>query len=691
MAVYDDPVYLQDDSDRSVAAETVEYIPELDLKLDDEQLAQYIDEKIQISRAHFETELNLYERQKKNVQYYLGKQIDEEMFEEWQVPYINNVIFRNIETLIPIALSRIPDIVTMAAQDTEESKKFAADVKKVLEKKIKGKDFRTVLKIALLHMLLEFYGVIKYRWDEKAGKSGDIIFENVLPENLIFDHTTSNPLEMDFVAEKIEKSARQLISMFPQSKEKILEMLHVSGEDERLMMSSIKLWEVHFKIYDKKGDYVEATVWKYKGTIIHKQKTTNWDYEGTTMGNGFMDAGKDIFDVSGDSTPMYYNHFDNPRKPYIFLNFYNLGRSVVDDTNAVEQTIPIQDVINKRGRQVTELADKANGKWAVSSMSMSQDEAALISDAPDEALWLNNPNNLPIGNLVQRFTGVPPNPVLYQDQQLNKQSADDLFATHPSTRGTKESDVATTTLALQRSDTSRIQDITQETIDKAVNEAANAMLQLIKVNATEEYMTKILGEDGKTTFIRLTRDMIEDGMEVTVKSSLIDQEERRRMAQEEANLQFTDPLTYYEDMDRANPKERARRLILWKQNRLDEYLDEGAMDQNKAIRDLFMLMNGQQLTEPPPMTKGYFEGVKMFVASPMFQQAPPQQKQMVMAFIQQLAGQEQQQPGQRQQQPQRQMQVRGREQVQGRTQENKPRQVPSPEMITGGRETAAVQ
>lgn len=679
MAVYDDPVYLQDSSNSFQEPESVEYIPELDLALEDEELAQYIDEKIGLSKAYFNEELNLYARQKKLVEYYLGKQIDYEMFEEWQVPYINNVIFRNIETLIPIALDRIPDIVTLAASDNEESKKFAMNIRKVLERKIKGKEFRTVLKRSILHLLLEFYGVIKYRWDENLGKSGDIVFENVLPENIVFDHTATTVDEMDFIAEKIEKSVRELISMFPKAKNKILEATHLSGDNERMMMSKIKLWEVHFKIFDKKGEHVEAVCYKYKDYIFHKQKTPNWDYKGTSVGNGFLDAGKDIFDVQSEQTPLYYNHFEKPTKSYIFLNFWNLGRSVVDDTNAVEQTIPIQDVINKRGRQVTELADKANGKWVVSSAAMSQEEASLISDAPDEALWLNNPNNLPINNLASRTSGNPPAPILYQDQQFNKQSADDLLSTHASSRGTKETDVATTTLSLQRSDQTRIQDITKETIDKVVDEAANAMLQLIKVNATDEYMTKILGEDGQTTFIRLTRDMIQDGMEIMVKSSLVDQQERRAMAQEEARLQFTDPITYYEDMDRANPRERARRLVLWKQNRLDEYLNEGSMDQNKAIKDLFMLMNGQPLTEAPPMSKGYFAGVKAFVASPMFQQAPPQQQQPVLQLLQQLSGMEQKQQGTTQPEQPRQQQRQLSRRVEGR-------QVPSPEMFTGGRE-----
>jgi hypothetical protein len=682
MPVYDDPVYLSGNQQEGMAPESIEYIPELDLALSDDELVEYINQKIQTSKAHFETELDLYTRQKKNIQYYLGKQIDIDMFDDWQVPYINNVIFRNIETLLPNALSRIPDIVTMPAlENNEESKKFAEDIRKVLDKKLKSKKIRSILKRGLLHMILEFYGVIKYRWDENLGKGGDVCFENVLPENIVFDHTATTVEEMDFIAEKLKTTPRDLIMKFPKSKDKVLQMCSLSGTNEPMMMSTITVWEVHFKMFDKKTNKkIEAVCWKYRDTIIHKQKTPNWDYEGAKFG----ETNRDIF--ATESAPMYYNHFDKPQKPYIFLNFYNLGRSVVDDTNAVEQTIPIQDVINKRGRQVTELADKANGKWIVSSAFMSEEQASLISDSPDEALWGQNANNLPLTNLITRSPGQPPNPVLYQDQQLNKASADDMFATHPSSRGVKETDVATNTLALQAGDTTRIQDITQETIDKAFDEMANATLQLIKVFATEEYMTKILGSDGQTTHVKLTRDMIQDGLEVTVKSSLIDQQERRQMAQEEANLQFTDPLTYYEDMDRSNPKERARRLVLWKQGRFEEYLGEQSMDVNKAMADIVMIMSGQQPQDPPPMSQGYFQGVKQFVSSPVFQQANPQQKQQVMQYIQLLAGAQQKSQGSQPQTQQKQIPVRQAAQpVKGE------RQVPSPEMFTGERQAATMQ
>lgn len=329
-------------------AETVEYIPELDLELPDDELINFINQKISISKTHFEKEYNLYQRQERNIEYYLGKQVDYKMFDEWQVPYVNNIIFRNIETLLPIAMSRIPDVVAIPATENPESKKFADNIRKVLEKKLKSKEWRTVFRRAILHLLLSFYGVIKYRWDPDLGKSGDFVIENVLPERIVFDHKETTVEGMDFIAENVEKTARELITEFPKTKAKLLQALSITEDDEASMQAKVKHWEVHFKIIDKQGKSVEALVVKYNDVIIHKQKSPNWDYEGIN----FEDKPSQGDDQLRPDQPtnFYYNHFDKPKKPYIFLNYHNLGRSVVDETNMVEQSISLQDNTNKRGQ-----------------------------------------------------------------------------------------------------------------------------------------------------------------------------------------------------------------------------------------------------------------------------------------------------------------------------------------------------
>jgi hypothetical protein len=55
--------------------------------------------------------------------------------------------------------------------------------------------------------------------------------------------------------------------------------------------------------------------------------------------------------------------------------------------------------------------------------------------------------------------------------------------------------------------------------------------------------------------------MVEDGMEVTIKSSSTDKLKAQRNAMDMAKLQLIDPLSFYEDMGVDDPKGRAAKLM----------------------------------------------------------------------------------------------------------------------------------
>ena len=74
---------------------------------------------------------------------------------------------------------------------------------------------------------------------------------------------------------------------------------------------------------------------------------------------------------------------------------------------------------------------------------------------------------------------------------------------------------------------------------------ARAALQLIKLRYTEEHFVRDLGDDGKTTFQKIHRDMIEDGMEVNITASGTDKLKAERRAMDMARMKLIDPHTFY--------------------------------------------------------------------------------------------------------------------------------------------------
>ena len=83
---------------------------------------------------------------------------------------------------------------------------------------------------------------------------------------------------------------------------------------------------------------------------------------------------------------------------------------------------------------------------------------------------------------------------------------------------------------------------------------------------TQEHLEKIEGSNGRTAFMKITRDLIEDGVEVKVSASSVDKLRRKREAYELAGIQMTDPVTFFKDIEVSDPEGRAERLILFQTN-----------------------------------------------------------------------------------------------------------------------------
>jgi len=105
--------------------------------------------------------------------------------------------------------------------------------------------------------------------------------------------------------------------------------------------------------------------------------------------------------------------------------------------------------------------------------------------------------------------------------------------------------------------------LVEDTINAASEWMADWQMQFIKLRYTEDHMSQILGAKGKVTLVKLRRDMVQDGMEVTIKASSTDKLKAQRNALQMAELKLIDPLTFYEDMDMSDPKGRLEKLLLF--------------------------------------------------------------------------------------------------------------------------------
>jgi len=110
------------------------------------------------------------------------------------------------------------------------------------------------------------------------------------------------------------------------------------------------------------------------------------------------------------------NFSDSPIKPIIALNFDNDGSHWISQTSAVEQAMPMQNMLNKRGRQLSELADKANGVLIVSSETgLTKDDLQNLTMDPNQRLIIKT-SNKSAQELVYQLPPPQIAPFLYQDK-----------------------------------------------------------------------------------------------------------------------------------------------------------------------------------------------------------------------------------------------------------------------------------
>lgn len=655
----------------------------LSLKIDDKKFADVIQKRIDASKKYFDDEKHLKDRIEKNEKYYFGRQVNPDELKSYEGKWLDNVIWESEKNIKAVALSKLPDLIVKPGSDIEESKKAAEDLSKVIDTDIKRRERRQVLALAFKHLPVYFRGVIKYRWDPEVGENGDYVFEAVHPKHIVVDHTSpsNDQKDMDFIAQELELSIKELVMRFPDKKKEILAEAQKDGvhaDDkgeipEAQMATKVKVWEIWFTWYDKteNGEYerIEGVAWKYYKEILKKIKNPNWDWEGQKrtfkydvelkeddvrdamipMAEGQMNGEMmGMPEMPGMRTEtLYNNYFESPEKPFIFLNTELWGDGPIDETSRVEQLVLMQYTLDERGKVVAEkLRNRTKHVFSKEGGLKAEDIEEMDLNDPDEDILIDGD--------VNKFHGtIPPDLPSAQEFKDYEDTRNRMFAKVGTfaTRGELQSDTATTNQIGREADFTRADDLVEETINYAAEKMARAVLQMIKLRYTKEHYVRILGDDGNVIFQRVHRDMIEDGMEVQVTASGTDKIKAERRAMDMAKMQLIDPFTFYKDIGASDPKGRTEKLMLFMISP-QEYMAKvvmGLKDTNamvdelngpgggqQAMMDIEMMVQGQMPPIPQNVDAEYLQTLTDFMSSQDFLNLPPELQQQIGAFAQEV-------------------------------------------------------
>ena len=569
--------------------------PSLDLKVDDDKLVEFINHYIEKSKEFYDSdEINLTKRREKNKKYLFSKQLDDVPLKSYEKKYIDNVIREGEGILKPLVLSRLPDLIVKSGTDPQQnpqSQGVAEKLTTAVDKTLKSREMRKLLGKGTKHLPVYYTACIKYRWDLQKGRNGDVVFEIIHPQNIICDYTATenNEKVMHIIAHFVEKPIKEWLMLFPAKEEEIKAYASSKGkvanganfESEKVLAVNLKLPEVWFDWLEKDEDFdvkenpkynlMSGVVWMTDKKILKKSKNPNWDWDGHTQvflnGNPVPTEYLDQMIMQGLNYPgletkkVYNNFFQQPRKPFIFFGYEQWGEMPYDAISRIEDNILLQDNLDTRGMQITKMIDDARGKHVFSELSGLKKKDIEETDLsnPDEDIVVKGK----LGDVHDFIQPQLPSREMFADVDRTRERMLSKISVSGAVRGEIQTDTATTTQIARESSFNVADDLSEETINDVSTQMAEALLHMMKLRYTEEHFKTLIGDDGKTVHLRLTNDDIEDGMEVEIFASGTDKLRVEREAKEDAQLQLIDPLTYYKDTGKSDPKGRAEKLFMF--------------------------------------------------------------------------------------------------------------------------------
>lgn len=591
----------------------------LSLGMTDSEIANAIGNRVSQAEAYWNSNLGLDKVREKVDKYYLNNYYSQDDLYEFQVPYKDNRIFTAIETLVALVISRPPQPVVMQAYDTQASYELAQNLQKALLCKYEDLYLKGKFQMVARHLLMGYrLSVMKYRWDDTVGaiqedgtRFGDVAVDVVRPQRVVLDAAAQDIGDIPLIAEYRSDTIDDLCDRYPGKKEEIYKQ--DSAKNNRTT-KKVGYLEIHFTTKDKTtGKRVEAIAWKYKDCIMDSMKSPHWNYDETYQ------------DQQGKTRQA--NFLEKPSKPYVLFNFLNLGKHVIDDTSLTDQAIPMQEVLNKRGRQIVENADQANSGTIWNSNMVKQDDVAKLLGDPGERVMAQ-------GNVTEAAARLPINMLpdyVMEDKQDARNEIDNIYSTHGAIRGevTRSKTLGQDVMS-QRGDAARI-NVLATAIEDGGDRLYKGMTQMMKVFYDTPQLFRYTGIDSSTNFFTLGRDQIEDSIALRVKSgSVLPEDPIAKKDETIQTMAILDPLSIAEGLGKENPMEWAKRNFYYRVLP-DKYMTEilkvdpndGMAQDPLATQHIEMLSAGQPVPPEASPTKEHLATHQAFIESPQFKQLPP--------------------------------------------------------------------
>ena len=486
-------------------------------------------------------------KQLENEKYWLGDHYTGAQKKANKREAVDNLIFEALETFLPIVTRQVAQPLVNTAVDPI-AQEFA---KKVIDRVVDVADvtrLRLKVKKVVSNWALYFLGVIKFGW---SMEKNEIAVQSVRPQQLILDPdalTDECEYEGEYVGHYRTDVASDLIARFGGKVDFVKK--EVSG-DLGTKVRYVEWWT---------NEYV---FWTLKNEVLGKAKNPHWNYEEDQE----VQIGMDEFGnaMTGMQKVAGNNHFSKPKLPFAFLSIFNLGKGPYDDTNLVEQVLPLQDIVNKRVRQIDRNADNTNGGAVVSGDVFDREQAREVGEALRKGQTVRVPHG-DVNRAYKRDVAPPLPSFVYQDLVDKRNEIRNVFGTTGlSSQGIKGEETVRGKILIKGSDSDRASLIVDH-IEQLYDYIFNWFVQLMIVYYdTPRQVSRTQGTD------TIMASEFVWPLIVSVKEGSLIPKDRLTQRNEAIDLwtaQAIDPLTLFERLEFPDPQEAVARLVAWKTNPL---------------------------------------------------------------------------------------------------------------------------
>lgn len=471
----------------------IDQLANLSLDMPDRDIIRNLNQRVIDSEQYWNDAkgYDLKNARAENTRLHLGK-VDESGLYKHQKQYKENQIFIGEESIVAYVTSQIAGPLVIPAGREDMHKLFASDFEKAIKCYFEDiVSLESMVELWVRDILNKRVAIGHFYYDKLLD---DIVLEHVDPEHVILDKNAALGKNPGFICHVLKRTAEELCAEFPDREEELLQHLGIQRKTPKQMTKELavrKVWVTH---YDDKNEPQEGVVWYFDNIVLEKMRNPNYLY-----------AKKEL------------NLLRYPKKPYIFGNLVNYGTHLIDNTTPLEQAAEMQKYLMRRGRQIAENADKANGILVIGTSSgLTKDDGQNITGDPNQKLFVDNDDGKNLAQLVMQLQAQVLPEYVIADKQDARMQVGNLMGAPTDFTGSQADDGDPTLgeVMIKKNQAAGRQDLMVRAITRMISQIYEYWAQMAIVWYTERRDFTYDAGDGEFDFVAVKRELIQKGIRV---------------------------------------------------------------------------------------------------------------------------------------------------------------------------------